>query len=370
MQRSTISSGRNSSSRGIPRSGCPRRARRSRGAHLATLETIVHDRQIDDRIGELLDDVEPYASTLPDDADDACLVRVARRRWEKKRRIPTDLAAEIAGAQVESYQAWVKAREESSFADFRPSLERIVELQRRLIECFAPYDDPYDVVLDDYEEGTKTEDVRVIFAALQPEITALVAEHAAEADEDEFLRGPFAIPAQEALSRELICTSFLQTLCCRPRHRLASLSHYPEEEGMHEKSNVETMIAGVTVGVTHSAQDGGMAKLTPLHREVVQGMPRLPEQEVRVLSATLLPGDVTPHHSHRFPVTVFMLEGTFTLALAGREPVAIEAGQVFVEPAGVTMTGYNKGAVPARMALFYVCETDAPFADPVDRELA
>ncbi|MBA3567309.1 MAG: carboxypeptidase M32, partial [Actinobacteria bacterium] len=52
--------------------------------------------------------------------------------------------------------------------------------------------------------GTKTEDVRRIFAALQPEITALVAEHANEADEDEFLRGPFAIASQETLSRELI----------------------------------------------------------------------------------------------------------------------------------------------------------------------
>ena len=60
-----------------------------------------------------------------------------------------------------------------------------------------------------------------------------------------------------------------------------------------------------------------------------------------------------------------MLEGTFTLVLAGREPVAIEAGQVFVEPVGFAMTGYNKGDVTARMVLFYVCEPDAPFADPV-----
>ncbi|MBA3382014.1 MAG: carboxypeptidase M32 [Actinobacteria bacterium] len=176
----------------------------SRGAQLATLEAIVHDKQIDDRIGELLANVQPYVDTLPHDSDDACLVRAARRLWEKNRRIPTDLAAEIAGAQVESYQAWVNAREEENFAGFRPSLERMLELQRRVIECFAPYDDPYDVVLDKYEEGTKTEDVRRIFATLQPEITALVAEHASETDEDAFLRGPFPIAPQEALSRELI----------------------------------------------------------------------------------------------------------------------------------------------------------------------
>jgi quercetin dioxygenase-like cupin family protein len=135
---------------------------------------------------------------------------------------------------------------------------------------------------------------------------------------------------------------------------------------MHENTSVETMVAGLRVGVNLSAQDSGMAKLMPLHREVVQGMPRVDEQEVRVLFAALLPGDRTPHHSHRFPVTVFMLEGTFTLELEGRLPVEIEAGHVFVEPADIAMTGFNRGEIPARMALFYVCAPDAPFADPVE----
>lgn len=135
---------------------------------------------------------------------------------------------------------------------------------------------------------------------------------------------------------------------------------------MHQESDVKTMIAGLTVGLTRSAQDSGMAKLTPLHREVVQGMPIVPEQEVRVLTATLSPGDVTPHHSHRFPVTVYMLEGVFTLELAGRDPVKIKAGEVFVEPACISMTGFNRGDAPARMVLFYACAPDAPFADPTN----
>jgi len=135
---------------------------------------------------------------------------------------------------------------------------------------------------------------------------------------------------------------------------------------MHHQSDVKTMIAGLTVGLTRSAQESGMAKLTPLHREVIDGMPTETEQEIRVLFSTLLPGDVTPYHSHRYPVTVHMLEGTFTLELDGREPVVITAGEVFVEPAGIAMIGFNKGDVPARMVIFYVCAPDAPFADPVN----
>ncbi|WP_165354803.1 cupin domain-containing protein [Tropicimonas sp. IMCC6043] len=134
-----------------------------------------------------------------------------------------------------------------------------------------------------------------------------------------------------------------------------------------KKTDVETMTAGLVVGVTQSVKDTGMAALTPLHREVVKGLPRTAEQEVRVLFASLLPGDVTPYHSHRFPVTVYMLEGAFTLELDDHDPVVIGSGQVYVEPAGINMTGSNAGDVPARMALFYVCEPGAPFADPAPR---
>lgn len=137
---------------------------------------------------------------------------------------------------------------------------------------------------------------------------------------------------------------------------------------MHKRTDVETMTAGLTVGVTRSAQDSGMAKLTPLHREVVAGLPTTAEQEVRVLFATLMPGDVTPYHFHRFPVTVYMIEGAFTLDLDDRAPVVIASGQAFVEPAGVNMTGRNDGDFPARMVLFYVCDPDTPFADPVKRD--
>lgn len=133
---------------------------------------------------------------------------------------------------------------------------------------------------------------------------------------------------------------------------------------MHEKSDVKTMIAALTVGVPRSAQEKGLAILTPLHREVVRGMPAAIEQEIRVLFATLMPGDVTPYHSHRHPVTVYMLEGNFTLELDDRAPVVIGPGQVFVEPSAVNMTGRNNGDTPARMALFYVCDQDEPFADP------
>ncbi len=117
------------------------------------------------------------------------------------------------------------------------------------------------------------------------------------------------------------------------------------------------------------AQERGMAKPDPpLVREIVQGMPRGEKQEVRVLTATLKPGDRTPFHTHRFPVTVYILEGTFTLEMEGRAPITLKGGQAMIEPHGVKMTGYNRSTTePMRVVIFYVSDPDAPFLDPVPK---
>jgi quercetin dioxygenase-like cupin family protein len=132
---------------------------------------------------------------------------------------------------------------------------------------------------------------------------------------------------------------------------------------MLEVTDIKRATEGLRVGVTTTGATQGMAQLTPVLRENVAGLPN-GAREIRVLSATLKPGDVTPRHSHRFPVTVCVHQGAFTLELDGRPPMDIAAGQAFVEPSGVDMIGRNLGKVPAQMTLFYVCEPGAPFADP------
>ena len=100
-------------------------------------------------------------------------------------------------------------------------------------------------------------------------------------------------------------------------------------------------------------------------RETVTGMPRGERQEVQVLTASFRPGDRTVFHTHRFPVTVYVLEGAFSLELEGREPVTLRAGEAMVEPPGVRMTGYNRSAdAPLRVVIVYVAEPGTPFLDP------
>lgn len=116
--------------------------------------------------------------------------------------------------------------------------------------------------------------------------------------------------------------------------------------------------------VPAAAQDAGLARPNLLLKETVTGMPRGERQEVQVLTASFRPGDRTVFHTHRHPVTVYVLEGAFTLEMEGREAVTVRAGEAMVEPPGVRMTGYNRSAdAPLRVVIVYVAEPGTPFLD-------
>ena len=55
----------------------------SRAESLATLGRIIHERFTDPEIGRLLERLAPLEESLPYDSDEASLIRVTRRDWEK-----------------------------------------------------------------------------------------------------------------------------------------------------------------------------------------------------------------------------------------------------------------------------------------------
>ena len=131
-----------------------------RAEQLATVGRIAHEALTSDEMGRLLDKLAPFEDTLEYDSDEASLIRVVRRDWEKARRVPAELRAEMSRAASLAMPVWVKARQESDFSQFLPALRHNFDLRRRYVECFDDYDEPYDVLLDDFEPGMKTAEVR------------------------------------------------------------------------------------------------------------------------------------------------------------------------------------------------------------------
>jgi carboxypeptidase Taq len=170
-----------------------------RAEQLATLGRTIQQDFTSDEVGSLLEELRPYEESLAHDSDEASLIRVARRDYEKARRVPPELAAEIARAGSLGQQVWVQARAESDFAAFLPALERNLELKHRYIECFEPAGEPYDILLDDYEPEMTAARVRAVFDRLKEELVPLIRAVAdAPPVDDSCLSGPFPLERQEA----------------------------------------------------------------------------------------------------------------------------------------------------------------------------
>ena len=132
----------------------------------ATLSGLVHERFVSDEIGRLLDEVAPLEEQLGHDSDDASLIRVTRRDWEKARRVPAELAAAWAREGGKAHVAWLEAREASEFSIFLPALQRVHDVALRWAELMEQGDSPYDAFLDEYEPGMTTAEVKAVFDVL------------------------------------------------------------------------------------------------------------------------------------------------------------------------------------------------------------
>ena len=176
----------------MPPAGSERRAEQR-----ASISRLAHERFVDDRVGELLEQAEPETDV------DADTIRVARRDFDKARRVPADLVSELVHAGSTGHDVWLRAREASDFSLFLPHLRRNIELRKRYIACFPEVERPYDALLDDFEPGLSTSQAQDVLARLRDGLIPLL-ESAGPGD-DSVLRGdPYPVAGQRRLVEQVL----------------------------------------------------------------------------------------------------------------------------------------------------------------------
>ncbi|MEA2283154.1 MAG: carboxypeptidase Taq [Solirubrobacteraceae bacterium] len=178
----------------------PPRGAPARGDQLATLTRVMHARTTHPEIGRLLDALEPWAAGQDPDGIDARTIRWVRHDFEKSVRVPAELAADLSRAKALGQQAWEEARAADDFGRFRDALARHIELRHRYVACFDGFAHPYDALLDDFEPGLTTAELRPLLARLRDALVPLVA---ATGDPDQrrndgVFAGPWEVDVQRA----------------------------------------------------------------------------------------------------------------------------------------------------------------------------
>jgi carboxypeptidase Taq len=149
----------------------PRGAADQRAEEMAALESVLHARRTDPRIGDWLSAIEE--GTL--DAVGRAQLRHIRRSFDRARKLPATLAEELARVTSRAQGQWAEARASEDVAAFLPVLARIITLKREEAAALAAGGDAYDALLDDYEPGARAADLEAMFTALRAPLVALRA---------------------------------------------------------------------------------------------------------------------------------------------------------------------------------------------------
>ncbi len=145
-----------------------------RGNQLGTLSSLAHSKFVSDEVGLLLEELKPYAETLDPESDDACLIEVTDREYQKSINVPNEYVAEWSRVTTVAHGAWEEARANDDFSHFQPHLEKIVDMRRQYADFFKPYTHVYDPLLDDFEPGMTTAEVQEIFTGMRPKQVELI----------------------------------------------------------------------------------------------------------------------------------------------------------------------------------------------------
>ncbi|MEM1361873.1 MAG: carboxypeptidase M32 [Pseudomonadota bacterium] len=176
----------------------PTGAAAQRSEETAAMDSVLHARRSDPRIGEWL----AAAGSLDDPVAQAHL-REIRRSYERATKLPAKLSAEIARVTSISQGEWAAARAEDNFKAFAPRLTEIVSLKREEAAAVAQDKSAYDALLEDYEPGATAASLAAMFSALRPRLVALRATVLAAQPLEIGTLGQFDEAEQVALATEI-----------------------------------------------------------------------------------------------------------------------------------------------------------------------
>ena len=108
--------------------------------------------------------------------DDAMKLTVKResRDYVRFKRVPADFYQEYTKTGAKSEQAWEEAKAANDFEIFKPHLDKIIKMTKEYVHYMEPDEDPYEVLLDMYEEGMDGASIEKIFDELKEGLLPLL----------------------------------------------------------------------------------------------------------------------------------------------------------------------------------------------------
>ena len=139
---------------------------------------------------------------------DKRLVKELYKSIQKDRYVDAKTQKEASTLFNNAYIIWTKAKEDNSYKEFEPTLEKVYKMDKKLLLLRKNCDKKnlYNTLFDDYEEGFTTTDLDKFFGDLEKGIVPLVKKirEAKYTPRHDFLTRKVPLSKQEEFTKEIL----------------------------------------------------------------------------------------------------------------------------------------------------------------------
>ena len=176
-----------------------------RSEQLSLISLMVHRMLTDPEMERLLGSIEKDGKLASLTDEQGRNIHLIRKAYDEESKLPDDLVAEMSRNQILAVGAWKKAKAAKDFAQFRPFLEKNIELKKEAAEILMKVKGtktPYDALLDMYEPGITADRIGEVFGGMRDGLIRLMGkiEASGKRPDRSFLSRKVPIDAQRKIS--------------------------------------------------------------------------------------------------------------------------------------------------------------------------
>lgn len=208
----------------------------SRAKALAYLHQLKHQKLTSNEVTELLEQASGEELTNPLHRRNLALMK---RNHDKIKAVPADLVSQLVETNILTEQAWRGMRADNNWQDFKPYLEKMVELVKETaaIKAQSLGMDKYDVLLDDFSPEINQTMIDPLFTQLKqtlPDLIETIIEKQAGLSLTS-IKGHYPIDKQTKMAKSL-----MKTIGFDFNHGRLDVSHHPFCGGVADDVRITT----------------------------------------------------------------------------------------------------------------------------------
>ena len=198
------------------------------------------------------------------DTEKAILKRL-KKEYRRAEAIPLEEQREYTELTNKSFIMWQKAKKEQDFSIFAPYLEKVIAYKKKFAGYLKKDDENlYDILLDEYEESFRMEELERFFGKLKKEIVPLLKKvQQAEDIDDSFLNQEYDIEKQKEFNRfiaEYLGFDFKRGLIAESEHPFTTNWHNHDVRitTHYYKDNLPSAILSTIHEIGHALYEQGV----------------------------------------------------------------------------------------------------------------